>query len=178
MNHQPFENWLLSGESLTPEQDNVLNEHLQTCAACRRIESSWLEVHQLLQITPLSTPAAGFTARWRGRLTEQRLKRQQQAFWIILSITLIIPVALFTILALQVIEFLLTPAQWLVVWAYILSVFFSLLQMGREVVSVIGRIWPVLPLTGLFYFTGLVSLLMVAWVIVYQQLIFARRIRP
>ena len=35
MNHQPFENWLLSEEPLPPENKRELDTHLQTCDQCR-----------------------------------------------------------------------------------------------------------------------------------------------
>ncbi len=87
MNHQPYETWLLSEEALPPEQAQALQEHLQTCPACQRLERSWSGVEQLFRRSPLAAPAAGFSARWQARLAEEQRQRQRRNAWVMLAVT-------------------------------------------------------------------------------------------
>ena len=41
MNHQHFENWILSDEPLEAAQLGVLNEHLSECDSCHVLASAW-----------------------------------------------------------------------------------------------------------------------------------------
>ena len=68
MNHQPFENWLLSDENLSPEDAGFLDEHLQSCEHCREIQDAWTGVLDLFQEVPDLEPAPGFVNRWQERL--------------------------------------------------------------------------------------------------------------
>jgi hypothetical protein len=72
MNHQPFENWLLSEESLTPENQRILQDHLETCDQCRELQASWNDVIDLFLDVPEVEPAPGFVSRWQGRLETER----------------------------------------------------------------------------------------------------------
>jgi len=72
MNHQPFENWLLSGESLNPEETDALEAHLETCGTCQELNDAWLGVVNLFQDIPDVEPLPGFVSRWQGRLAVDR----------------------------------------------------------------------------------------------------------
>ncbi len=81
MNHQPFENWLLSDESLDDEDQKALETHLSECKTCRELSLAWEQVHEAFatQITP--TPAPNFVQRWHVRLSITRQQRQQRRMW-------------------------------------------------------------------------------------------------
>lgn len=91
MGHQPFETWMLSGESLPPEQEQQLQEHLNTCQVCQDLSSAWNEVDELLRTSPLKNPSPGFTARWQSRLAAvenvELLKRQRRNTWLFFGIS-------------------------------------------------------------------------------------------
>jgi hypothetical protein len=72
MNHQPFENWLLSEEPLSPENENALEAHLEVCNTCRELNDAWLEVVDLFQDVPDVEPMPGFVSRWQDRLAVER----------------------------------------------------------------------------------------------------------
>jgi hypothetical protein len=72
MNHQPFENWLLSDEDLSPLDTGALDEHLLTCEHCREIKGAWMGVLDLFQEIPDIEPAPGFVNRWQERLEIDR----------------------------------------------------------------------------------------------------------
>jgi len=88
MNHQPFENWLLSDEPLSSENANSLQEHLEACDDCRELQDSWQGVMSLIESTAPMEPAAGFMDRWQEHLEADRqmvlLSRQRWQSWIML----------------------------------------------------------------------------------------------
>lgn len=80
MEHRPYKTWIITESELTKEQWANLQEHLQTCEACRRFQSNWMAVHRQLSAIPLAAPAPGFAHRWRSGLAERRrLQHQLQA---------------------------------------------------------------------------------------------------
>jgi predicted anti-sigma-YlaC factor YlaD len=91
MGHQPFESWLLSGETLPPEQEQHLQEHLNSCQTCQQLSSAWPEVDKLLQGASLKEPAPGFTARWQSRLAAlenvELLTRQRRNTWLFFAVS-------------------------------------------------------------------------------------------
>jgi anti-sigma factor RsiW len=99
LNHQHYEEWLLSGETLPPEPAKRLSEHLLTCEQCRVLSAGWQEVEQRLTRARLVPPAPGFTARWQARLNEERLrqKRRHALYFLAFSVGGIL--VLFTALA-------------------------------------------------------------------------------
>lgn len=72
MNHQPFENWLLSEEPLSPENAGALQDHLETCDQCQELQTAWNGVIGLFQDVPVLEPELGFVTRWQERLAVER----------------------------------------------------------------------------------------------------------
>jgi hypothetical protein len=68
MDHRPFEDWLLTDETLNFQQKRELNAHLQTCRSCSAIA----EVNLAFRSARLAEPAAGFADRFQVRLAAQR----------------------------------------------------------------------------------------------------------
>jgi len=68
MDHQPFENWLLNDERLTPEQDRELRVHLRTCPTCNTLARANFS----LRSSAVIAPAPGFAQRFQVRLAAQR----------------------------------------------------------------------------------------------------------
>ena len=81
MNHQPFEDWLLSDEPLDQEQETSLRQHLTDCLKCTTLSQVWQSVEQELARTPQISPAPGFTERWQARLAEKRAQMQRRLVW-------------------------------------------------------------------------------------------------
>lgn len=84
MDHQSFEEWLLGGMELTPDQADACREHLAACVRCRELEQAWRSVEAQLGSVSQAAPDAGFTLRWTSRLEAHRLaqgrKRARLAF--------------------------------------------------------------------------------------------------
>jgi predicted anti-sigma-YlaC factor YlaD len=72
MNHQPFDQWLLSDDPLLPEDQSVFEDHLNACQQCRDLQGAWLGVAELFQEVPEVEPAAGFSQRWMARLENEK----------------------------------------------------------------------------------------------------------
>ncbi|MEA3326218.1 MAG: hypothetical protein U9R53_02785 [Chloroflexota bacterium] len=81
MSHQPFETWLLSGESLNPQQEQALDAHLQTCKECQKLSIALYQVSVVLETSPEPTPQPGFSQRWHKRLSVHRHQQQQRRMW-------------------------------------------------------------------------------------------------
>jgi predicted anti-sigma-YlaC factor YlaD len=77
MRHQPFENWIIDGEPLKPDQVHTLNAHLQACEDCRKLSQNWLGARAHLLSVAHTTPAPGFTQRFTAKLAERRFQQQQ-----------------------------------------------------------------------------------------------------
>ena len=68
MDHQPYEEWLLNDERLTPDQARDMRIHLRNCPECAALERANLA----LRSAAVTAPVAGFTLRFQTRLAAQR----------------------------------------------------------------------------------------------------------
>lgn len=82
MNHQPFEKWIFSDETLHPDQQHALENHLQTCEGCRKATTALAEFELEVRRQSPPLPAVGFTQRWKNRLLQVQRRQQQQRLWI------------------------------------------------------------------------------------------------
>ncbi|HEY3345552.1 MAG TPA: zf-HC2 domain-containing protein [Anaerolineaceae bacterium] len=86
MNHEPYEEWLLSGEELTADQQQSLDEHLANCPECVTISTAWEGVHQAMRFAPEVEPEPGFTTRWQTNLAKRRAAAARRSTWIALLV--------------------------------------------------------------------------------------------
>lgn len=88
MNHQPFDNWLLSDEPLPEDDERALRQHLVDCEQCRETEDAWLDVANLFVEIPDVEPAPGFVNRWQATLEADQnainVMHQRWQSWIVL----------------------------------------------------------------------------------------------
>ncbi|MBN2147091.1 MAG: zf-HC2 domain-containing protein [Anaerolineales bacterium] len=176
MNHQPFRSWLLSEEPLPPEQAQALQEHLQSCEACRQIDHAWNDVHALFQHLPDAVPAPGFTERWQQRMVENQLHKQQQQAWAATAFTAFIAFMLILAFGAQIVEMLRSPTQLALLWIARLSGLLHLFEQAQAFLVVLCKAAPVVPLTGMIFSTGIICFLCVSWLATYRQLTISRRI--
>jgi hypothetical protein len=78
MVHQPYSSWLLDEVKLTPGQKAQLEEHMLTCTECQPVQHAWVSVKQEIKSSPIVSPAAGFTARWKTYLQIRNSINQRQ----------------------------------------------------------------------------------------------------
>lgn len=88
MSHQPFETWILDHAGLSMADRRALQEHLDTCQQCQRLQRQWESVHQELRARRMAAPAPGFTQRWMSSLAERRAQEQRKQAWRIFGIFL------------------------------------------------------------------------------------------
>lgn len=104
MEHQPFENWILSGDSLTASQSAELASHLVFCQHCQFTQEAIMGIENLLTSATIESPYPGFTNRFRYLATSRKeeAKRLQSYFFLggILAATVLVSSGYFTILML------------------------------------------------------------------------------
>ncbi len=178
MNHQPFETWLLSEETLPPEQAKMLREHLRSCEACQRLEGSWAGVRQLFDRIEPAAPSPGFAARWQSRQAEQRRKRHQRQSWLLLAITGGLALASILVWFIQALGMVGTPQQWLMLAIYQLTSLFFFGESTTDALAAFFRSsFGVIPLLLWVFSIGAISVLGVLWIVAYQKITAFWRMR-
>lgn len=104
MEHQPFEQWILSGESLTPSQSAELAKHLVICQHCQAIDEGIIGVENLFKSATFESPSPGFSNRFKFMAVqrEEEVKRLQSYFFLggILTATVLVAIGYFGVLLL------------------------------------------------------------------------------
>lgn len=104
MEHQPFENWILSGDVLTPTQSSELEGHLAVCSHCASIKEGISRVEVLFRSATFESPSPGFTSRFKlmAAQREEEARRLQSYFFLgwTLIVTVIVSLAYITSLVL------------------------------------------------------------------------------
>jgi hypothetical protein len=178
MNHQPFETWLLSEETLPPEQALALREHLAACESCQRLEHSWSGVKLLIQRTAPAAPASGFKARWQDRLAKDRREHQQRQAWGMLAFTGSIAFALLLLLGYFSLDLVNSPEQLLMYAVYKLATLYFLgISSWEAFLGIMRSFTGVLPLALWAGMLGAISVLGVLWIVAYQKIMALRRVR-
>lgn len=176
MNHQPFENWLLSDEPLSPEQNLALQEHLSTCETCCQIEANWDSLQALMREAPVVAPAPGFTIRWQARQAEQRQRIQTRQSWIWFGITGGVSAGLLAGISYSILSILAQPDQILIFMAYRLMTMLIAIESAGDFITVVMKsLFGAVPLAVLIGLIGLSAMLSVLWFVVFKQLITQRR---
>lgn len=175
--HQLFNEWLFSDEDFSHEDVQASEEHLKMCDSCRQLSIAWGEVEDEIQAAPILSPAAGFTERWQTRFVADRLKRQHRQNISILFLC-VGGAALFLIVSsVMIIPLFKSPWPFILTWTYQLATLFSmtsvyggaLTTLVRTLVSIVPPLlWVTLPVAFV--------LLSVIWMLVFQKIIFSRRI--
>ncbi len=102
MEHQPFENWILSGDPLTPTQKTDLKNHLSICSHCLSIKEGISGVEDLFNAATFESPSPGFSQRFRIMAVqrEEEARRLQSYFFLgwTLVITVIVSISYLSIL--------------------------------------------------------------------------------
>ena len=77
MNHQPFEDWLLSDQPITQEQKRELDLHLRTCGYCAALAQTGVALKSVKK----ASPEPGFANRFQSRLAARQLAEQRRRLW-------------------------------------------------------------------------------------------------
>lgn len=175
LTHQPFRDWLFE-EPLDPQEERSLQEHLRTCEECQRLRQAWNGAQQLIRTSGQVSPAAGFVARWQGRLAARRLQRQRQMAWAFFFTAASLAVLMLAVLGWQLSAALRSPQTLLLLLFLRAAEAINLLNSLGSYWNVIRLLIPGLPLIGLVLFIGFISMISVLWLATYRKLLSARRI--
>ncbi len=180
MNHQPFEEWLLADEPPAGEQAIELREHLRECPRCRELEANWACVHKLFQDSEQIAPAPGFTARWQTRLQAQQQqalnrKRHSQP-WILFALNFLIAAALLVLLGVQIWRTIDSPAQLLLVKAFLISLILTVVDTGQDILTASLEVAARYPVILWVFLLGMSGFLGSLWITVGRQIASTRRI--
>jgi len=181
MNHEPYESWLFTVESLTADQSQALKGHLETCEACQKLEAIWNEAETLLRNASPAYPTPGFTARWLIRLASRRSLEQQKKMrrltWWFFAFAATSAMVFFLLSMMQVIPIFNSPVDFFIGGIYLLSSTVSMTNALQELVATLTRVIiqaiPPYWLAGLFSMAGLLCLL---WIVLLRKLLLPRRI--
>jgi hypothetical protein len=176
LNHQPFRDWLFTEEPLDPQDALLLQEHLRTCEECQRQRQAWNGALHFLQSAREVSPAEGFLNRWQERLTAQRQRRQHKLAWVFFGVAAGLAMISLTILGWQVFEALRTPQNLLLILFLRIAGFITLMDSIGDYLSLFRALLPGLPLVGLVFFVGFISMISVLWLATYKRLSAVRRI--
>lgn len=143
MNHQPFEEWLLSDETpLTAEQKRELDLHVRSCVSC----SALLETGMVLRSVKMVAPADGFTVRFQARLAKRRLADHRRRIW---GAILFLVGGLSFLLWLAgpaILRFVSSPEVWIasfVEWGiFLITTFQAMSQAGEVLLKVVPGFVP------------------------------------
>lgn len=98
MKHQPFEFWIYERETLSRDQAEDLEDHLEICDSCRALATAWMDIEGQIFSASLVAPAPGFSQRWRSRLADHRRQvnhRQMSAMLLTTTVGLAVLSVLF-----------------------------------------------------------------------------------
>ncbi len=93
MNHQLYEEWILSEEKLNEEQEEQLKQHLISCLNCQSLAYAWNGVRAELDKPASASPAPGFKQRFEVSLAKSREHEQRKKLFMIIGLGLILGVA-------------------------------------------------------------------------------------
>ncbi|HQP09238.1 MAG TPA: zf-HC2 domain-containing protein [Anaerolineaceae bacterium] len=79
MNHHPYEEWILSDETLSPAENASVQEHLAACPECRQLKTRWEAAKLQINREGLAAPATGFTMRWQKNLPDRISQLETQS---------------------------------------------------------------------------------------------------
>lgn len=178
-NHQPFEDWVYSRETISSQEELALQEHLKQCASCQNLVDTLTEVELCLKAEPVLTPEAGFTARWHTRLAEQRARQQKRQTISFMVFSIIGVVILLVMLVIFMMPVLRSPYPFLLAMAYQITLIYAFLttftQAGITVVLTMVKVIPPMVWVGaMIVMLGLVGF----WMIAFEKLVYQRRVIP
>jgi hypothetical protein len=176
-NHMYFEDLMLSGEDLKPDQKQALEAHLQECEGCRQLSAAWHSVEHQLSSAPAFSPQPGFTARWLKRLEQDQQKIHRRQTLAILLFGMGGAALLLTSLGLLVTPILGSSKIYFLTWVYRwMSEITPISSAGVIVSNFMRTLINVIPPYGWMLIVGIASELLVIWFVTIRFLSNPRRV--
>ncbi|MDD5370007.1 MAG: zf-HC2 domain-containing protein [Anaerolineaceae bacterium] len=169
MNHLPYEEWLLSDEPLSPEQQMRLEEHLSSCEACQQLADAWQSLANVLRVIPEVAPTPGFAQRWQARQLQRRTAQHRHITWIVLLLCISGSFATLLGLALPQVGGLSTPIKMISTLLHSTSL---LLGSFQDIQAVLGAIFTHVPLGIPVLLWMIVSMSVAVWSVIWFAFIW------
>jgi anti-sigma factor RsiW len=177
LNHLPFEDWLLTSETLSQDEARQLQEHLQSCQACTRLSVALREIDQELHNAPVLTPAPGFVSRWQTRLEANRIQSHRRQTFLIMFLCIGGAMFMLSLLGLAIFPVLRSPWPVFLAFLYELTSTFMLASVISEaLVTVLKAIFEIIPVTQWAAIWVALAGLGALWVVAMHRLTLPRRI--
>ena len=138
MNHQPFEEWLLTEKLISPRERLDLDAHLRICSYC----SALAETGKALRTVKRVSPAAGFSTRFQARLAMQKAADLRRKRWGSLLFTFGGLVMLMWLVGPYLASFFVAPATWIAAMVEWVVFLITTLQAVTQAGSVLLRMLP------------------------------------
>jgi hypothetical protein len=156
MNHQPFEEWLLTEKLISPKQKLDLDAHLMICSYCSALAETGKALHALKRVSP----AAGFSARFQARLAMQKAVERRRRRWGAVLFTFGGLVMLMWLLGPYLASFVAAPATWIaavIEWAvFLITTVQAILQASSVLLGMLpGLLSPFLFMVVVSAFAGI-----------------------
>ena len=138
MNHQPFEEWLLTEKLISPREKLDLDAHLRICSYCSALAETGKALHTVKRVSP----AAGFSTRFQARLAMQKAADLRRKRWGTLLFTFGGLVMLMWLVGPYVASFFVAPATWIAATVEWVVFLITTLQAVTQAGSVLLRMLP------------------------------------
>ena len=138
MNHQPFEEWLLTEKLVSPKERLELDAHLRICSYC----SALAETGKAFRTVKRVAPAAGFSARFQARLAMQKAADRRRKRWGTVLFTFGGLVMLLWLVGPYLLSFFAAPATWIAALIQWMVFLITTLQAVTQAGSVLLRMLP------------------------------------
>lgn len=90
MNHQPYNEWILTDAPLSDQQKDELRHHLRGCSSCRDLQTAHNRLESCLKKSPQAAPPPGFAKRWQSNIAlfkarDLARRRRRRTYFITLA---------------------------------------------------------------------------------------------
>ena len=174
-NHPPFNDWLLSGEMLTPDQNRLLQEHLRNCPDCSQTNLAITEVKFLFQSSSQVNPAEGFANRWKIRLDHEHEKLKRRNAWVLFGVAGGMAFVILSLVIWRIYGLLDSPVILLSSLVYLWTLSQVFIRNMGEFFHLSLRFIPSISIIGFIFFMGFCSFISVLWLVAYRKLTADRR---
>jgi len=178
MNHQIYIDWIFEdAQNLTTQQAVDLGDHLQDCERCRSLVDSFHNLEAALDQAEMVGPQSGFVSRWENRLaaSSERFHRRQiitTFSFVVAGLAILLGVLIFAAW-----PWLRTPSLLFWTWVYQLFTVYTYLDAAREFASpLFAGSRGIVAMFAWVFGLGLLSELVVLWVVSFRLLTNPRRI--
>jgi hypothetical protein len=177
MNHQPFENLLLSDQALSIEDEQRLRDHLESCSQCSELNAAWRSIEDCMSASPMAEPLSGFVNRFQANLEDELSKRKKRQNRFAIGFSTTAAIGFLAVWIINVSKSYSSPTQLFLGFAEEIKQYLSYINILKEVSVSITQVLPgVVPVSLWLITAATLALLVAAWFISIHRLMVQRRV--